>query len=120
MDPLPTFISFDYRDKVLGGENLGRAEFLVCLKWKKGKIVEFWVDPVQTRLYYKWHFIGGNEYGDFSVDSYEQLDAPRVWFFTFCKQHKTQAFRVYAPNDAKFLEISESGLNFWKSNLGGL
>ena len=64
-----TFIPFKWRDDTPGGSNLGRAEFQVCLKFKRGKVSEFWVYPRQQRdATTCWHII--TTYQDFHISSY--------------------------------------------------
>lgn len=106
-------IPFEWRDPTPGGGNLGRAEFHVCLKFKRGKVSEFWVYPVQTRLETCWHYIG--ESPDFTISAYEGLVSEGAWLSFYCSEHKSTSFSVYSPTGAKFLEISSSGLSFWKN-----
>ena len=110
----PIFIPFAWRDPTPGGQNLGRAEFQVCLKFKRGKVSEFWVYPRQTRLETYWHFSYGDI--DFAISSYQRLDSVGAWLVLYCKEHKCPSICVYAPNDAAFLEISYHGLAFWRTN----
>jgi len=107
-------IPFDWKDPTPGGQNLGVAEFVVCLKFRRGKISEFWVDPVQTRLEVIWHYTHGTSSGDFAISAYEGLQEKGAWFIGFCKTHKCPMIRVYAPNNARYLEINNYGLSFFR------
>ncbi|TXH48150.1 MAG: hypothetical protein E6Q97_25440 [Desulfurellales bacterium] len=109
------FIPFEWRDLTPGGSNLGRCEFIVCPKFKRREICEFWVDPVQSRMGVIWHFCEGDI--NFTISAYEGLTSEGAWMFFWCKEHKTTAFRVYAPAEAKFLEINRRGLSFWRSEV---
>lgn len=109
------FVPFLWRDPTPGGQNLGRAEFQVCLKFKRGKISEFWVYPVQTRMETCWHYSGGDV--DFTISAYEGLKSEGSWMMGWCKEHKCTTFSVYAPTDAKFIEINYHGLSFWRSDV---
>lgn len=109
------FIPFQWIDKTPGGANLGRAEFQVCIKFKRNKVDEFWIYPRQQRRNYEcWHYKGGTI--DFHIASYEDLDRPDVWLITYCREHKAQSFLLYAPNDARFLKIEYSGIAFCKTD----
>ena len=107
-------VPFDWKDKTPGGGNLGRAEFTVCMKFKGRKVSEFWVDPVQSRLGVIWHFVGGDI--DFSISAYEGLKSEGAWLAFRCQEHKSTSLRIYAPTEAKFLEINYHGLSFWRSD----
>ena len=108
------WIPFEWKDK-----ELGRAEFIICIKFKRGKISEFWVDPTQTRLTECWHFSSNDYYiHDFGISSYENLEESRVWLVHWCNDHKTFAFRVYSPPHAKYLCINNYGISFYISNFG--
>ena len=105
------YVPFDWKDPTPGGSNLGRAEFSVCLKFKKGKVKEFWVYPIQTRIEDYWYC--KYEYVDFHISSYDKLDSTGAWLVRWCKEHKTPAFSIYAPNNAKVLGIDYCGLSFY-------
>ena len=108
------FIPFEWRDPTPGGQNLGRAEFQVCLKFKRGKCSEFWVYPFQTRMDTYWHYSGGDIH--FVISGYEGLKSEGAWIIGWCKEHKCIAFSIYSPTDAKFLQISYHGISFWRNN----
>ncbi len=107
-------IPFDWRDPTPGGKSLGRAEFMVCMKFKRGKVSEFWVDPIQTHIEEMWHYVGGDIY--FALSAYQNLEDPKAWMIRYCKEHKCTSINVYAPSYAQFLEIDYHGLSFWKSD----
>lgn len=108
-------IPFHWKDRTPGAGNLGRAEFIVCLKFKRGRS-EFWVYPAQQRdMKDAWHYTYGSP--DFSISSYEGLDDAKVWLFFPCKEHKTTSFRLYAPTDSRYLRIDHHGISFLKSRL---
>jgi hypothetical protein len=109
------FIPFDWIDPTPGGRRLGRAEFAVCLKFLRGRISEFWVDPVQTHIDALWHYSGGNV--DFTIQAYEKLESEGIWLVSYCKFHKATFFRLYAPRNAKFLLIDHNGISFYKTNI---
>lgn len=93
----------------------GRAEFMVCLKFQKGMVSQYWVDPIQTSLDTIWHM--RTCYTDFVIDSYHNLEYPKVWLTKWCNEHKTQALLVYAPEHSRYLRLSNHGMTFLKSLL---
>ena len=110
-----TFIPFAWIDKTPGGSNLGHAEFCVCLRFKRGRVSEFWVYPAQQRdTNTAWHYTGGDI--DFSISSYEHLTDAKVWLYFWCKDHKCPSMRIYVPRYSKFLEIDYHGISFWSTN----
>ena len=108
-------IPFEWEDKTPGNNNFGHAEFQVCLKFKRGKVSEFWVYPVQTHIEEFWHYSGGDIM--FVISAYEGLESQGAWQADWCKEHKTMSLSVYSPPDAKFLEIDHHGLSFWRSKV---
>jgi hypothetical protein len=85
------------------------------LKFKRGKVSEFWVYPTQTHLETCWHYSGGDIY--FAISAYEGLKSGGAWIVRWCKEHKCQSINVYSPTNAKYLEIDGSGLSFWLSDV---
>jgi len=108
-----TFIPFDWKDSTPGGENLGRAEFQVCIKFNDNRVSEFWVYPVQTHLNTCWHYSG--DVPDFGIFALEGLEQPWVWLVGHCDIHNTPFIRIYSPTNARYIEISQGGLNFWRN-----
>ena len=106
-------IPFEWRDPTPGGENLGRAEFQVCTKFKRGKIVEYWVYPKHTQLTDCWHWKG--EYHDFTINCYQGLNHEGAWLIHYCKEHKAVSFNVYAPTNAGFIWLDCHGITFTKT-----
>ena len=105
------FIEFQWRT-----EDLGRAEFRVCVKMSEPGILEYWISPVQQHVeYYLKHFKFISEYPDFSVIGYEGLDNPLIWLFGWCKEHQTNFFSVYVPPMSKYLYCNHDGISFWKT-----
>jgi hypothetical protein len=110
------FMPFKWLDDTPGGQNLGRAEFLVCLKMLHGKLKEFWVSPRQQRgIDTCWH-CHANDCNDFHISSYESLQSVGAWLIFPCKEHKALAVDVYAPSYARYLQITPSGIAFWKND----
>jgi len=111
-------IPFVWRDSTPGGSNLGRAEFVICTKYKYGKAHEFWVTPLQQRdAKYYWHYTGYIDELGITFSAYEGLDNPYVWMSGWCKEHKAVFNEVYVPNDSAYLEICSHGLHFWRTDI---
>ncbi len=84
-------------------QKLGRAEFAICPQWKRGKLVKISIYPLQQEdrsYYYEWE---GHGKRNFTIQSYCNLDEPKVWMHSYCREHKCHSMRVYVPNGAKFL-----------------
>ncbi len=98
--------------------NLGCAEFQICAKWKRRKLVELFIYPrQQENINYYYHWEGEAIY--FKIGGYEGLDDPKAWMFQYCKEHKCQSMRIYVPNGAKYLwfeKLSGIGINFTRTN----
>lgn len=95
----------DFLEFLWSTEKWGRAEFVVCPQFKRGKLVKMFIYPSQQGIsdkYYVWE--GTADY--FTVQSYQQLDDPKPWLFRWCKEHKTQSFRVYVPPESKYIWFS--------------
>ena len=108
-------VPFAWRDTTPGGKSFGRAEFQVCVEFKKGKKSQTWIYPQQQRVANDcWHLVGGDR--EFSIKSYQELDAPGVWLAFYCKEHKTTSFRIYVPTDSKFLVIDRYGISFYRTH----
>lgn len=80
----------------------GRAEFSICICWKRGKVSELWISPAQQvgeerKLY---HVLVG-----FS-DSVTFPHEAHVWLATWCKEHKAQNVSLYVPDYTDTLHIS--------------
>ena len=84
-------------------QRLGRAEFAICPQWKRGKLVKISIYPLQQEdrsYFYEWE---GNGKRYFTIQSYQNLDEPKIWMHSYCKEHKCQTMRVYVPNGGKYL-----------------
>jgi hypothetical protein len=98
----------------------GRAEFVICAKYKNGKIVELFIYPAQQediKNYYVWRGSGAT---DLMIGCFHGLDNPKIWLFSYCKEHKGQSFRIYVPDNSKFLHLevlSGINLNFTKTRV---
>jgi hypothetical protein len=84
-------------------DRLGRAEFIICPQWKRGKLVGISIYPMQQEdmsCYYEWKGEGVN---CFYLQSYQSLEEPKVWMHSYCKEHKCQSLRLYVPRNAKYI-----------------
>ncbi len=99
-------------------KNRGCAEFQICSKYKRGKLVEVFIYPrQQENIDHYYHWEGEATY--MTIGGYEGLGDPKVWFLQYCKEHKCQSMRIYVPNDSKYLwfdKLSSIGINFMRTN----
>jgi len=89
-------------------ENLGRAEFTFCPVFKRGRLVEFYIDPLQQEITeaYKISFpTAASKIIHIYIDSYVE-DTHRHWMSGWCEEHKTMFLRYYVPRDSNLLEIT--------------
>ena len=110
------FVPFEWRDTTPGGGNLGRVGFQVCLKFRCGKVSEFWVYPKQTRLETYWHVTNCDT--SFSISAFQGLENPKVWLINWCAEHKTQTLNIYAPTESKFVWLNNYGITFLRTKFG--
>ena len=102
-------------------KNYGRAEFVVCSQYKRNKLVKMFFYPAQqgnVENYYFWEGVGRD---GFSIGSFDGLDNPNIWLFSYCKEHKCQSFRMYVPNGSNFLYfdvLSSISIKFTKKRWG--
>lgn len=109
-------IPFIWKDPTPDSSNLGHAEFVVCITYKRGKIDSFVVSPAQQRnMKQCWKV--SNVYNQvISISSYQGLEQANAWMFFWCKPHKASAFRLYVPSGSKYLRIDGNGLSFLKDS----
>jgi hypothetical protein len=111
------WVPFKWRDDTPGGGNLGRAEFQICLRFKRGKVAEYWAYPKQMRDAKEcWHWKG--TYPDFTISSYQNLEDAKTWLFVWCKEHKTQSMLLYIPREAAYACLDCRGISFWRTRGG--
>lgn len=90
-------------------QKYGRAEFVVCPQFKRGKLVKLSIYPKQqenANYFLEWE-AQSNGKNRFSVQGYEGLGEPFLWNHFYCKEHKCQSFRMYVPTEAKYIWFSE-------------
>jgi len=96
-------ISFKYTS-----QRYGRAEFLICPKYKRGKLVELIIERLsqnKTRYFYKWK--GENKKSFFIENSFDANNPAEVWLFSYSNKYKCQSIRLYAPEKSKKLLLKE-------------
>lgn len=84
-------------------QNYGRAEFVVCPKFKRGRIYQVFLTTKQQVPIRGWIFKANSN--SLSISSYTELDTPKVWIHGWCKDHKTQYTAFYSPSNAEFLDV---------------
>lgn len=114
------FVLFDPMDsKHIGkGSHLGRAEFQFCPIWRRGKLQEFFIYPLQQRnVIHFYHVTTPKHCSSFSIQSWTHkgIDNPYLWHFSWCPNHRTQSVRVYVPRQSNCFSVqllATSGVNF--------
>lgn len=89
-------------------KDYGRAEFIICQRYKNKRLVELYIYPAQqknTSEYYVWRATGKGG-RDFTIGCFHELEHPNIWLFGYCGEHKSTSFRVYVPTGSKFLYLS--------------
>jgi hypothetical protein len=129
MEKLKEKVIKDYKDFKIPfkerTQKYGRAEFIFCIKWKnkfrgwkRVKILdEVFIYPAQqpdAKFYYRIK----NGFSDsITIQSWVGLDDPKIWFWSWCKEHKCMSVRIYVPNDSKHIDVcflSTMGFYFGK------
>lgn len=79
--------------------NLGSAEFMICVLWKRGKVQDIYIYPCQQENITQNYHVKAGFSSSFSVSSWRHkgFERPGVWLFDWCKDHKTPCMSVYPP-----------------------
>ena len=103
-----SIIPYKVLDDTPGGGNLGRAEFLFCPLWTRGRMRELLIYPLQQRskMYYRLDLTDCGKVTTFGFDSYGDKERPRAWRMGWCKEHKTVSYEVYVPTGTDRLSFS--------------
>lgn len=107
-------IPFVWRDTTPDGSNLGHAEFVLELDYKRGKLKGFYVFPAQQRNMSEYWHVSMLDSRDIMISSYHQLPPAYVWSLFWCKHHKMPAMSMYVPEESKYLWLDYNGLSFLK------
>lgn len=101
-------------------EKYGRAEFIVCATYSRGKFKQLHVYPAQQEDAKHFYTITpAYSPQDWSVSSWTHkgIEEPRAWINWWCKEHKGPACRVYVPKNSTRFQVSvlsNLSLNFDK------
>lgn len=99
-------------------DKYGCAEFEICSKYKRGKLVELFIYPrQQENADYYYHWEGKANY--LTIGGYEGLDPPMMWLSRYCREHKCQMMRIYVPRGSNYLWfdiLSSIGIIFTKTS----
>jgi hypothetical protein len=96
-------------------KDYGRAEFVVCPIWKRGRIVKVYITTVQQEP--GRQFVVDTYSDTMSIQSWVGTGPPKIWLQGRCKEHKTYFTRFYVPADAAYMQVrclSNFSLNFGK------
>ncbi len=86
-------------------EKYGRAEFFICPIWKRGKIKELFIYPVQQPDAKNYFVIKSGFSDSLCINSEAYKEEPRIWITGWCKEHKTTFLRFYVPKDCDFFTV---------------
>jgi len=104
----PIFIPFKWLT-----HKYGRAEFLVCPIYKRGKLIEYFIyAKQQENITNYWHFYNERQEKDLFITSYNGLKDPTVCRTFYCKEHKTICIELYVPVHAQYLKLNYDGISF--------
>jgi len=98
-------VHFRWRTK-----NLGKAEFGFCPIFKRGKLKEIYIYPLQQEDCLTHYKIELGYQTDLSIESTSDLltrgQEPFIWAHFWCKEHKCTSFRLYVPSESKKFIVS--------------
>jgi hypothetical protein len=89
-------------------KSYGRAEFQICVQWKRRRVEDLWIYPKQQERVPDeyWHAKINGRSNSVALTGYDGLDYPNVWYTFWCKEHKCQALELYVPSESRVLWIS--------------
>jgi len=87
----------------------GRAEFIFCPIWKRGKIIKLHIYPMQqpdAKYFYILDVTANSKY--ICPYSWTHLgkENPWPWQFYWCKEHKCMSIKIYVPPNTNTLRIT--------------
>lgn len=92
------YITFEWKT-----ENLGVAEFSICPVFKRGRLVEVWIDPCQQENKTLYRLQCNADC--FEIGNYSTIEKPPAWIYQYCTVHKTVNMRVYVPKKSTHLTV---------------
>jgi hypothetical protein len=90
----------------------GRAEFVVCVGYWRGKIRHIYISRAQQHSDSSYDVELATSHSSLSISSYGSLDNAKVWLFGHCEVHKATFMRLYVPLGSSELLVDWSGLSF--------
>lgn len=98
-------VEFDWCDSKapFQGQSYGRAEFGICLVWRRNKLKCFYIYPFQQRDVKHFYRVdcGYSDSFECGAWTHKGMDDPKIWLHGWCKEHKCPFMRVYVPKDSK-------------------
>lgn len=88
----------------------GRAEFVVCSKYVRGKLSKLYITPAQQPdMLYKYFIDVKKGTLDWSMRAWthKSIDTPYIWIHFWCTDHQCPAMRLYVPAKATHFAVSE-------------
>jgi hypothetical protein len=101
-----TVVNLDYTDTISylwKHEKWGRAEFSICPIFRRNKLVDLWIDPIQQENKNLYHLQLASRNFQLKLDRTIVSIAP--WLYHYCADHKCTSFRVYVPDNTNKLSF---------------
>lgn len=86
----------------------GRAEFVCCPVFNRGKLRELYLYPKQqpnAKEYFVYKFDYAPE--NFRINSWTHkgISRPEIWIHGWCQEHKCASFRFYVPVNSNCFKV---------------
>ena len=89
-------------------QKYGEAEFILCPVFRRGKIKELYIFPLQqpdAKHFYK--LVPGGKYQSIYFSAH-YTDDPRVWVTYWCKEHKCYSLEFYVPSEGDSFTVESN------------
>jgi hypothetical protein len=92
-------------------QQYGVAEFRFCLVWRRGKLTEVLIEPMQQPDASERFRLPAPRLPAFCVNAWSHMDVshPWVWRHFWCPEHGCPAFDLYAPREAAWFQVYHGG-----------
>jgi hypothetical protein len=88
-------------------QKYGTAEFCFCLVYRRGKLIEIVITPMQQPDATEFFRLAAHGAQSFSANSWTHrgVSNPWAWHHFWCTEHRCPAFALYAPTEATQFEV---------------
>jgi hypothetical protein len=92
----------------------GRAEFVFCLHYLRGKLDKVYITPMQQPDAKEKFILPQYGQETFSANSWTHkgLNDPNIWLHYWCKEHKAPAFNLYVPDGSTHFDVTGNNIHF--------